>query len=82
MFAVLGKVSKPVSNQLKSFVLDSVYARAAPLFMRQQSRPFQNSQMPRSGLPGMLEDCGDFPGRHRATVEINRKQHSASGSVR
>lgn len=82
MFAFSGKVSKPVANQFKSFALDSIYARAAPLFMCQQARSFKNSKMPRSRLPGMFEDSRNFTGRHGTTIEINRKQHSASGSVR
>ena len=82
MFAVSGKVSKPVANQFKPFALDAVDARPASLFMRQQARPFKNSQMPRSRLPCVLEDGRNFAGRHGATVEIDRKQHPASGGVR
>jgi hypothetical protein len=82
MFAISGKMSKPVANQFKSFALDSINARAAPLFMCQQARSFKNSKMPRSRLPSVLKDSRNFAGRHGTTIEINRKQHSASGSVR
>ena len=82
MFAVSGKVSKPVANQFKSFALDAVYARAASLFMGQQARPFKNSKMPRSRLPGVLEDGRNFASRHGAAGEIDSKQHSASSGVR
>jgi len=82
MFAISGKMSKPVANQFKSFALDSIDARAAPLFMCQQARSFKNSKMPRSRLPSVLKDSRNFSGRHGTTIEINRKQHPASGSVR
>jgi hypothetical protein len=82
MFAVSGKVSKPVANQFKSFALDAIYARAASLFMGQKARPFQNSKMARSRLPGVLEDGRNFASRQGATGEIDRKQHSASRGVR
>ena len=82
MFAVSGKVSKPVANQFKSFALDAIYARAASLFMGQKARPFKNSKMPRSRLPRVLEDGCNFASRHGAAGEIDRKQHSASRGVR
>jgi len=82
MFAVSGKVSKPVANQFKSFALDAIYARAASLFMGQKARPFKNSKMPRSRLPGVLENGGNFASSHGATGEIDRKQHSPSRGVR
>ena len=82
MFAVSGKVSKPVANQFESFALDAVYACAAPLFMCQQARPFKNSKVPRSRLPRVLENGRNFAGRHGATLEIDGEQHSASGGVR
>ena len=82
MFAVSGKVSKPVANQFKSLALDVVYAHAASLFMGQKARPFKNSKMPRSCLPGVLEDGRNFASRHGAAGEIDSKQHSASRGVR
>jgi hypothetical protein len=82
MFAVSGKVSKPVANQFKSLALDVVYAHAASLFMGQQARPFKNSKMTRGRLPGVLEDGCNFASRHGAASEIDSKQHSASRGVR
>ncbi|HJZ64311.1 MAG TPA: hypothetical protein VKD70_08340 [Candidatus Acidoferrum sp.] len=38
--------------------------------------------MPRSRLPSVLKDGRNFSGRHGTTVEMNRKQHTASGSMR
>ena len=82
MFMVLRKVSKPVPHQFKPFVLDSVNAHAASLFMREQARPFEHTKVPCSRLPRVLENGSYFARSHGAAVEIDRKQNSSPGSVR
>jgi hypothetical protein len=75
-------VSKPVPNQFEPFSLNSVNTHPPLLLVSQEARRLKDLEVPRCRLPGVLEDCRDFPGRHGAAVKVNRQQHSPPGSVR
>ena len=48
----------------------------------EQTRRFENLQMPRRCRPGLLEHAGDLSGGHRPTLEIDRQQDAAARGMR
>jgi hypothetical protein len=82
MFSVFGKVSQPAPHEFDPFTLNSVNPHPTLPLVSDQPCSLEYSQVPRGGLPCVLEDASDFSGGHSSAVEENRDQHPPSGSVR
>ena len=77
----LEEMRQPVTYQFETLVFDAIDPRAALFPVTDQAGPLEDPEVPRGGLPGVLEDGRDFAGGHGAAVEINRHQHTAPGSM-
>jgi hypothetical protein len=75
-------VAKPVPHKFEPFALNAVYALATSLFLCQQTGSLKDSKVTRSRLPSVLKNGRNFARRHRATMEINGKEHAASRGMR
>ena len=64
------KPRKPIPNKFEAAPIDVVDAIAALLVVMEQASGLQQLYMPCGRRPGMLEDIGDFAGRHRSALEI------------
>ena len=78
----LEEMRQPVPHQLETFVFDAIDPLAPLLPVADQAGFFEDPEVPRGGLPGVLENGRDFAGGHGAAVEINRQQHTAPGGMR
>jgi len=67
---------------LETFVFDAIDPRAPLFLVTDQAGFLEDPEVPRGGLPGVLEDGRDFAGGHGAAVEVKRQQHTAPGSMR
>jgi hypothetical protein len=66
------KVRKPIAHKRQSPLLKVINTHPALPLMREQSSSFKKLEVPGRGLPGMAKHRRDFPGSHRASVEIDR----------
>jgi hypothetical protein len=75
-------VGQPIPDQFEAFSFNPIEVLPTLLFMSDQTCGLKHAKVPSCGLPSVFKDGGDFTCRHRTTIEINRKQHSAPRSVR
>jgi hypothetical protein len=79
--SVSGKVSQPVPHQFESFALNTINTHPALPLVGEQTGGLKNLEVPRCGLPRVLEDGRYFAGRHGAAVEVNGEQYAPPGSM-
>ncbi len=75
-------MGEPVGHEFEAFRLKPVNTHPALPFVSEQARRLQDLEVPRGGLPGVLEHCRDVTGRHGSPVKVNRQQHAPPRSMR